>query len=178
MAYFHKLALSSLSGLLGLTALTSIALANPSASTEGMVDHVCFMELSGGSVVNLEHLCGPSSYRSMGRFAPGSIDLSGGDSPLTAEMQQLRTALSQARNSREIAALREGFNSRLPYSNRVRNLQAQERNLLWRLEDTSTQSRRDEIARQINDVRRQIRQDPSYQAVRQARNQAYGELNP
>jgi hypothetical protein len=160
-----------------LTVVAPVAMATTPGTAPKMVDHACYVELSSGSVINLEHLCGTTTRRQAEPATPGIIDLRRGSRQLLTEMQQLQASLDAARTERERIALQRQFEDRLPYSDQVRQLQAQERNLRQQLRGTTNEAQRRTLSRQIDSVRQQIRQDPSHRAIRQARSQAFQELN-
>lgn len=178
MSCFHNLSIISLSSLIGLTVLSPVALATTPVNSSRMVDHVCYMELFDGSVVNLGHLCGTTTRRQAEQAAdPGIINLRRGNEQLLTEMQQLQAALRLAHTDQERTALRQQFEERLPYSDRVRQLQEQERTLRQQLRGTNNPAEQQRLTRQVNRLRQQIRQDPSHQAVRQSRSQVFQQLN-
>jgi predicted RNase H-like nuclease (RuvC/YqgF family) len=92
-------------------------------------------------------------------------------------MQQLQAALRSARTAEERAAIRQQFEDRMPYSNRVRQLQEQAQSLQQQLQQTSSESARRTLARRIDGINQQIRQDSSYQTVSRARNEVFQQMN-
>jgi len=173
MSRFQTLSMGGLVGLLGWAVLVPSAMASPS----GMVDHLCYMELPNGSVVNLDHLCNGGSRRRASPTDTGVISLRRGTDQLLTEMQQLQAALRSARTAEERAAIRQQFEDRMPYSNRVRQLQEQAQSLQQQLQQTSSESARRTLARRIDGINQQIRQDSSYQTVSRARNEVFQQMN-
>jgi hypothetical protein len=143
----------------------------------------CYVQLSGQSIQNLDQLCGVNR-RDTDRSTRNTIDLSidengdGVSDQLVAQIHQFGSAMAKARTPQALNELQRQFEQRLPYSDQFRQLQTEQRSLQQQWQNTSSESQRQTIARQIQIVRQQITKDPSYQAVRHATSQVYRKTYP
>jgi hypothetical protein len=177
MHYFSKAPIPTLSALImivlspsAIATTTNTAIIRPNAGQPYIP--TCYVQFPGQSAQNLDRLCGITTQRNRQKNL-GTIDLSidangdGVPDQLLAHMQRLRAAMTQAKNAQERATLRRQFESQLPYSDQVRQLQAQRRTLQEQRRQATNPSQQQEISRQIRTNRQQMRQDPTYQTVRQ-----------
>jgi hypothetical protein len=138
----------------------------------------CYVQLSGQSLQNLDQLCGVHRQfddRRNRDLIDLRIDANGDgvSDQLVAQVRQLGSAMAKARSPQALNALQQQFEQRLPYTNQFRQLQAKQQTLQQQWQNTKGESQRQAIADQINIVRQQLSQDPSYQAVRRATSQLY-----
>ncbi|QQE66337.1 hypothetical protein GFS31_30350 [Leptolyngbya sp. BL0902] len=173
MSSMRKFVVSGLVSLVGW----SVVVPGAMASLTGNVDYVCYAELPGGSVLNLEHLCAPNNRRRSTSVDNGIINLRRGNDQLLREMQNLQAAIDSARTEQERNALRRQFEERLPYSDRVRQLQERDSALRQQLRNTTNEAQRRSLTRQRDALRQQIRNDPSHQAIRRARSEVFQDMN-
>ncbi len=179
MRYFPKKQLSTLSLFIILAMLGAPAIAATRSSRSLIVPAdtpICYVQLSGQAMMNLNQLCGMNRQKS--NTIDLSIDANGDGVPdqLLAEMQKFRTAMSEASSSEDYRTALEELESRLPYSSQVKQLQTQMRNLQQQLEKSPSSSQQ-EIFRQLDSIQQKIYADPSYLKVQEAMMKVYPKLD-
>jgi hypothetical protein len=135
---------------------------------------ICYVELSGKSMVSLDQLCG------VGKDKSNTIDLSvdadkdGVPDQLLAEMRKFRKVIDGAKSSEEYQAAYQRLEDRMPYSSNVKRLQAQQRQLQKQLEngkfDENSYSK-------LSVLQEKIYKDPSYTKVQAAMSKVYRKIN-
>jgi hypothetical protein len=165
--------------LLALTiAMVPIATVQPATaatrSTRMRDKPICYVELSGKSMMNLDQLCG------VGKDKSNTIDLSvdadndGIPDQLLAEMQKFRKVIDGAKSSEEYQSAYQRLEDRLPYSSNVKRLQAQQRQLQKQLEngkfDENSYSK-------LSALQEKIYKDPSYTKIQEAMSKVYRKIN-
>jgi hypothetical protein len=135
---------------------------------------ICYGSL-GGKTLNLDRLCGVGVNKS------NTIDLSidanqdGVSDQLLAEMQKFRKVIATATRSEEYQAAYQRLEDRMPYSNNVKQLQAQQRQLQKQLE--SSNGNNEQGYRQLSALQEKIYKDPSYTKVQEAMGKVYRQLD-
>jgi hypothetical protein len=146
----------------------------------GKVDEpLCYVQLTGQGRLNLDQICGMR-----GRQLTSMIDLGidangdGVSDQLLVELQRLRAATADTRISpQQYMATQQQFESRLPYSNQVKQLQAQQRDLQQQLQRSPRREQQQEILQQLRSIQQKIYQDPTYRTVQQEMSKGYSKLN-
>jgi hypothetical protein len=178
--------LSSLTVLAGLSPIAAAKakpkpqpLRKPSVTAPSFTDHpICYAQLPGNlSITNLNKLCGVD--KKTGDLIDLSIDRDGDGVPdqLLVAMQSFNQRMSSAKTPQEYEAALYSLEDRLPYSDNVKRLQVQQRDLQKRLASSSGESQSMELYRQLDTVQQQIYKDPSYNKIQEAMSKVYGKLN-
>jgi hypothetical protein len=170
--------LSALSILTMVTAIAPMANAAAKLPARPLIAaadrSICYGSL-GGKTLNLDRLCGVGVNKS------NTIDLSidankdGVSDQLLAEMQKFRKIIATATRSEEYQAAYQRLEDRMPYSNNVKQLQAQQRQLQKQLE--STNGNNEQGYRQLSALQEKIYKDPSYTKVQEAMSKVYHKID-
>jgi hypothetical protein len=138
---------------------------------------ICYAELSGQpSRLNLDRLCGVGLKSNTIDL---SIDTNGDGIPdqLLAEMKKFRATIAKANSSEVYETAFRQLESRLPYSNQVKQLQAQQRQLQKQLENSKGGAASEQTYRQLSALQEQIYKDPSYTKVQEAMSKVYRKID-
>jgi hypothetical protein len=136
---------------------------------------ICYGSL-GGKTLNLDRLCGVGVNKS------NTIDLSidanndGVSDQLLAEMQKFRKVIATATGPEQYQAAYQRLEDRMPYSNNVKQLQAQQRQLQKQLESSNGRNN-EQGYRQLSALQEKMYQDPSYTKVQEAMSKVYRKLD-
>ncbi|MBE9029903.1 hypothetical protein IQ266_09205 [filamentous cyanobacterium LEGE 11480] len=172
---------STLSMLTILMAIAPSSLAaNRSPRRIAAVDQpICYVQLAGQSMLNLNGLCGVGTPKSSGGVIDLSLDADGDGVPdqLLAEMKKFRAEMSQAKSSADYRAALQKLESRLPYSDNVKQLQAEQRALQKQLQNRTGGGQNREIYRKLSSIQSKIYKDPSYTKVQKQMSKVYRKLN-
>ncbi|MBE9029906.1 hypothetical protein IQ266_09220 [filamentous cyanobacterium LEGE 11480] len=136
---------------------------------------ICYVQFSGQSMRSLDRLCGVGKKSNMIDL---TIDRNGDGVPdqLLAAIRTHRAAMRSARSSEDYQMAQQKLDAKLPYSNQVKQLQAQQRQLQKQLKG-ATRSQRRQIYRQMDPIQRKIYQDPSYKKIQREISKAYRAMN-
>ncbi len=133
----------------------------------------CFGNL-GGKQLNLDRLCGVGVNKS------NTIDLSidankdGVSDQLLVEMQKFRKVIASASGPEQYQAAFQKLEERMPYSQNVKQLQAQQRQLQKQLEGSGYN---EQSYRQLSALQEKMFKDPSYTKVQAAMSKVYQKLD-
>jgi 16S rRNA C967 or C1407 C5-methylase (RsmB/RsmF family) len=155
------------------------AAGNPdlSKSTSEINVPLCYVQLRGQGLINLEQLCGIRSQQQQ-----QVIDLNqdtnrdGVPDELLAIMRQFDQAMKTARSSQEYEAALQRLEKQLPYSDSVKRLQAQQRSVQQQLANVKTDSQAQTLYRQLDNIMQQMYKDSSYIKVQEAMGKVYSKL--
>jgi hypothetical protein len=171
--------LSALSILTMLTAIAPAANAAAKLPARPLIAaqdrSICYGSL-GGKTLNLDRLCGVGVNKS------NTIDLSidankdGVSDQLLAEMQKFRKVITTATRSEDYQAAYQKLEDRMPYSNNVKQLQAQQRQLQKQLE-SSNGVNNEQGYRQLSALQEKMYRDPSYSKVQEAMSKVYRKID-
>ncbi len=168
-------ALSILTMAVAIAPVANAAAKLPARPLIAMSDRsICYGSL-GGKTLNLDRLCGVGVNKS------NTIDLSidankdGVSDQLLAEMQKFRKVIATATRSEDYQAAYQRLEDRMPYSNNVKQLQAQQRQLQKRLE--SGNGNNEQGYRQLGALQEKMYKDPSYRKVQEAMSKVYRKLD-
>jgi hypothetical protein len=136
----------------------------------------CYAQMTGKGMLNLDKLCGVDRKSDV-------IDLSidadgdGVSDQLLVVMRTFNKAMSNAKTQPEYEAALQGLESRMPYSDNVKRLQAQQRDLQKQLVNIKDETKGQALYRQLSTVQEQIYKDSSYTKVQEAMSKTYSKLN-
>jgi hypothetical protein len=136
---------------------------------------ICYVQI-GGKLINLDTLCGVQPPIKEIDIT-SDRDRDGVPENLVSAMKTHQSQLAQAQSVAEYEAVTRRFESRLPYSDRVRQLQAQARSLKQKAEQSDTWDKTRELRALAEKVESQIASDSSYQAVQVAMGKVSQYLN-
>ncbi|MBD2326829.1 hypothetical protein [Alkalinema sp. FACHB-956] len=137
----------------------------------------CYIEIPGQGIRSLDREC---------KVETGSlklIDLSidrnqdGVSDELLAEMRKFDQDMRNVKSPEDFERTMQRFESRLPYSSQVRQLQAQQRQLQQYLGTVRSETQMQLVYRQLESIQQRIYQDPSYTRVQQAMNKVYSVIH-
>jgi hypothetical protein len=136
---------------------------------------ICYAEITGKGRINLDKLCGVDRKSNLIDL---NIDADGDGVPdqLLAVMKTFNKAMGSAKTPQEYEAALQNMESRLPYSDRVRQLQAQQKNLQKQIGTVSNETQGQAIYRQLDSLQQEIFKDPSYTKVQEAMSKVYSKL--
>jgi hypothetical protein len=135
----------------------------------------CYGSL-GGKKLNLDRLCG------VGVNKTNTIDLSidanndGVSDQLLVEMQKFRKVIASASAPEQYQAAFQKLEDRMPYSNNVKQLQAQQRQLQKQMEAANGEYN-EQRYRQLSALQEKMFKDPSYTKVQEAMSKVYQKLD-
>jgi hypothetical protein len=137
---------------------------------------LCYAEMTGKGMVNLEKLCGVGLKKSVVDL---SVDADGDGVPdqLLAVMKTFNQAMSSAKTPQEYEVALQRLENQLPYSDNVKRLQAQQRELQKQLGTGGNDAQNQALYKRLDNVQQQIFQDPSYTKVQEAMSKVYSKLN-
>ncbi|MEB3295775.1 MAG: hypothetical protein VKJ24_21705 [Synechococcales bacterium] len=118
---------------------------------------ICYAQFADQRLLNLNALCGVNE-----QLQPNPTY-----HPRLAELQRLKERMAQAKNAKELNDLVQQFESRLPYSDRVRQLKTQQRDLLSQLGNSQTPTQKREVIQKMRNIQQEIYRDPSYIRIQQ-----------
>jgi ATP-dependent Clp protease ATP-binding subunit ClpA len=164
MHYFSKTQIPTLSTLMLIITVCLPSNAATPTSRFGVTQvdtPICYVEMPGRSMMRLDALCGQNRMR---------------PDHLPDAIKQFTAAMSQAKNTQEYATAQQQFQNRLPYSNQVKKLQSQQRNLVQQLNSSTSPEQRQEKLRQFREIQQKLHQDPTYNKVQQEIRKVYQTL--
>jgi hypothetical protein len=136
---------------------------------------ICFGQL-GGKTLNLDRLCGVGLNKSNTIDLSVDADGDGVSDQLLVEMRKFRKVIADAKSSDEYQSAYQRLEDRMPYSNNVKQLQAQQRQLQKQLE-SGNGNMNEQSYRQLSALQEKIYRDPSYTKVQQAMSKVYRKLD-
>jgi hypothetical protein len=135
---------------------------------------ICYGNL-GGKQLNLDRLCGVG-------VKSNTIDLSidankdGVSDQLLVEMQRFRKVIASASGPEQYQAAFQKLEERMPYSQNVKQLQAQQRQLQKQMEGANG-GYNEQRYRQLSALQEKMYKDPSYTKVQEAMSKVYQKLD-
>jgi hypothetical protein len=138
---------------------------------------ICYAEMTGKGFINLDKLCGVDNKKRS--VIDLSVDTDGDGVPdqLLAVMKTFNKAMGTAKTPQEYEAALQAMESRLPYSDRVKQLQAKQRELQKQLGNVQNDVQGQALYRQLDGIQQQIYKDPTYTKVQAAMSKVYSKLN-
>jgi hypothetical protein len=136
----------------------------------------CYAQMSGKGMLNLDKLCGVDRKSDV-------IDLSidadgdGVSDQLLVVMRKFNKAMSDAKTQPQYEAALLALESRMPYSDNVKRLQSQQRDIQKQLAGNQDEAKGQALYRQLSTVQEQIYKDSSYTKVQEAMSKTYSKLN-
>jgi hypothetical protein len=171
--------LGALSVLTMMVAIAPVAQAAAKPAVRPLIasrdQSFCYGSL-GGKQLNLDRLCGVGVNQS------NAIDLSvdankdGVSDQLLVEMQKFRKVIASASGPEQYQAAFQKLEARMPYSNNVKRLQAQQRQLQKQLEGANG-GYNEQSYRQLSALQEKMYKDPSYTKVQEAMSKVYQKLD-
>jgi hypothetical protein len=122
---------------------------------------LCYIEI-GSKRISLNAMCGVKAPVEMIGL---KADRDGVSTQLLNAMRGHQRILASARSPQEYEAAERNFESRLPYSDHVRQLQEQVRSLKQKADQSNTWEKTAKFIELISKVETKIANDPSYKAV-------------
>jgi hypothetical protein len=175
---FNSLSIAAIVLTIGQPAFAATTKARLIAARPVQRDNpICYAELSGQpSRLNLERLCGVGIKSNTIDL---SVDTNGDGIPdqLLAEMKKFRATIAKANSSEVYETAFRQLESRLPYSNQVKQLQAQQRQLQKQLENSKGGAASEQTYRQLSALQEKIYKDPSYTKVQEAMSKVYRKID-
>ncbi|MBE9029905.1 hypothetical protein IQ266_09215 [filamentous cyanobacterium LEGE 11480] len=165
----------SILAIFAAMAQPTIATARSSNQIASRNTPVCYVQFSGQSMRSLDRLCGVGKQSNLIDL---TIDRNGDGVPdqLVAAIRSYRAAIRSARSSEDYQMARQKLDAQLPYSNNVKQLQAQQRQLQKQLKG-ATRTQRRQIYRQMRPLRTKMYRDASYTKIQREIAKAYRVLN-
>jgi hypothetical protein len=141
---------------------------------------LCYIELPRQSLINLDQLCGVQTPQQQPVIDLNKdADRDGVPDELLAIMRQFDQAMKTARSPQEYEAALQRLENRLPYSDNVKRLQAQQRSIQKQLATPKNDSQAQVLYRQLDNIMQQMYKDSSYIKIQEAMGKVYSKLgNP
>jgi hypothetical protein len=136
---------------------------------------ICYGSL-GGKTLNLDRLCGVGVNKSNTIDLSIDADKDGVSDQLLVEMRKFRKVIATATGPEQYQAAFQQLEARMPYSDNVKQLQAQQRQLQKQLE-SSNGGNNEQSYRQLSALQEKMYQDPSYTKVQEAMSKVYRKID-
>jgi hypothetical protein len=135
---------------------------------------LCYIQIGSQSMRSLDKLCGVGKKSNVIDLTI-DLDRDGVPDQLLAEMKGYQAKMRSARTPAEYDAYTQQMEARMPYSDNVRQLQAQQRSLQQQM--TKNGGNYDSnLMTKYGQIQEQMMKDSSYTRVQEAMGKVYGKL--
>jgi hypothetical protein len=151
-------------------------LATKSTVKPGFVDRpICYAQMPGsfGTLTNLNKLCGVDKKKNLIDLSI-DVDRDGVPDQLLAAMQTFNQKLNSAQSPQDYEAAMYALEDSLPYSDSVKSLQVQQRQLQKQL---ATAGNATPLYQKLDTIQQQIYKDPTYTQIQTLMSKVYAKLN-
>jgi hypothetical protein len=138
---------------------------------------ICYAEMTGKGMVNLDKLCGVNNQKKKVIDLSVDADRDGVPDQLLALMRNFNKAMSTAKTPQEYETALQTMESSLPYSDSVKRLQEQQRAIQKQLGNIQNDVQGQALYRQLDSIQQQIFKDPTYRQIQDAMSKVYSKLN-
>jgi hypothetical protein len=134
---------------------------------------LCYVQFSSQAMRSLDKLCGVGKKSNLIDLTVDA-DRDGVPDELLAEMRTFQKKMQAAKTSAEYELISKQLEDRMPYSDNVRNIQAQQRQLQAKM--ASGNGSNPNFMTQFGTLQEQLMKDPSYGRVQEAMGKVYSKL--
>jgi hypothetical protein len=135
---------------------------------------LCYIQIGNQSMQSLDRLCGVGKKSNVIDLTV-DLDRDGVPDQLLAEMKGFQAKMRTAKTPAEYDAYTQQLEARMPYSDNVRRLQAQQRDLQQKMA-AANGNYDSKLMNRYGEIQEQMMKDSSYRQVQEAMGKVYGKL--
>ncbi|NJM45078.1 MAG: hypothetical protein HC860_02075 [Alkalinema sp. RU_4_3] len=135
---------------------------------------LCYIQIGNRSMQSLDKLCGVGKKSNVIDLTV-DLDRDGVPDQLLAEMKGFQAKMRTAKTPAEYDAYTQQLEARMPYSDNVRRLQAQQRELQQQMA-AANGNYDSKLMNKYGEIQEQMMKDSSYRQVQEAMGKVYGKL--